>query len=125
MPAVQLGDPGGDGKSQPGPTPVGTAVMGARPVPTVETLEDVRLRCVGNAHARILYADRVKVRGATKLNADSTIGGRVFDRVVEQVEDHPPDQIFIAAKEQLFAIMPVVKLKFVTCGQRAHGAHAL
>src|SRR5205807_719894 len=93
-------------------------------VGAVEALENVRLRFGWYPCARVCDSHEVVRAVARQLDANLAARRRELDRVVEQVEDHPPDQSLVAAQWHLVVRMFVLKLDASPRGERADGAHA-
>src|SRR5438128_171487 len=97
------GYPCGNGETESGPGRLSIfAVTRARLIRPVKALENMRLCIGGDAPACICYPDQITISVASNVNRDMAARRSMFNRVIEQVQNHAPDQALVAAKQELF-----------------------
>ena len=70
--------------------------MGPRRVRPIEALEDARLGFGRDTAATVADGERVAAFRALEIDPHGGARGCESHRVVEQVHDQPPDQLFVA-----------------------------
>src|SRR6266446_7308531 len=92
---VGLGDPAGNRQGQPSAAPIvlctGTSLVSAE-----EALENPRLQVGGDASSSIRDAQRVFQFYATAGHVNASTLRSVLDRVIQQIENHPPQEGFVS-----------------------------
>ena len=95
-----FGNPAGDGKSEAGAAGI---AFGARPgfVGAEKALEDARLEFSGNSRAGIGDAKDVVDCVEAAVYVDHSTGGRVFDGVVDEIQQHAAEKILVGGEGKL------------------------
>src|SRR5262245_13475418 len=117
---MRLGDPFHDGQSE------SAAPLGARSrfVYAVETLEDVRGGFRRDADAVVGDAQLDPSVFTPQLDRDRASVRRVFDRIVQEIDDHAAEQVFVAAKCRVPGRLEIERQTLVQ-SQRARRMNAL
>ena len=95
---MHFGDAAADAEAEPGAAGSGVLGAGASGVGAEEALEDAALHRFRDTGAGV--ADRYLPAGVVVAHGDvdGAVGGRVFDRVVEQIEEDAAEQIGVAGE---------------------------
>src|SRR5262245_8407571 len=94
---MRFRNPSRDGETETGATARAGFGALASFVYAIETLEDVRLRFDRNAGASVGYGNDVVFTGPSESQRNFAPRRSVLDRVVQQIEQHLPQQILVAS----------------------------
>src|SRR4051812_40436386 len=100
-PPVYFGDPLCNRQPEPCPTAVGIQLAHTRLVGPVESFKNLGLRLCRDTTPGILNANRIHPALAFGYELDVSSGGRVFDRIIKQINDHSSKQSFIPTEYQV------------------------
>src|SRR5690348_18294526 len=117
---MRLGDSARDREAKPGPARRRLLTANARGVEPHEPLEDALLRLDRNSLPFIDDIDLVVSVATGHSHLDRSAGGRMFDRVIEEIEQQPTKQVRVAL-ERSFDCLTQLDSNRPRISERPHG----
>ena len=111
---MRFGDPFHDGQPEPA-SPLGSR---SRFVDAVEPLEDASGGFRRDADAVVGNAQLDPAFFPPQLDRDCSSVRRIFNRVVQKIDDHPAEQVFVTAKSGFIGGLEIERESFIQ-SQRA------